>query len=169
MRTELYWIPGVWPGRVSVAPRPRGGDWLGDEVRAWRAAGIDVVVSLLEPDEAADLDLSAEADAVRATDIEFVAFPIPDRGVPASREAATELATELAGAVCAGRNVAIHCRQGIGRAALVAVAVLVRLGASVEEAVERVGAARGRPVPETPEQRLWLDAFARGDFSTLLA
>ncbi len=169
MRTELYWVSGAWPGRVAVAPRPRGGDWLEDEIRAWRAAGVGVVVSLLEVDEAADLELGAEADLARANGIEFVSFPITDRGVPASREAAAELVAELARAVAAGRNVVIHCRQGVGRAALVAAALLVRLGASAAEAVERVGSARGRAVPETPEQRAWLDEFARREVRSLLA
>ena len=36
MHTELYWIPGPWLGRLAIMPRPRGGDWLEDEIRSWR-------------------------------------------------------------------------------------------------------------------------------------
>src|SRR4051794_18897663 len=32
MRSELFWIPVPFPGRLAIAPRPRGGDWLGDEI-----------------------------------------------------------------------------------------------------------------------------------------
>ena len=48
MSPDLYWIVGPWRGRLAIAARPRGGDWLDDELSGWRQAGIDVVVSLLE-------------------------------------------------------------------------------------------------------------------------
>jgi hypothetical protein len=28
MKPELFWIPTPSPGRLAMAPRPRGGDWL---------------------------------------------------------------------------------------------------------------------------------------------
>src|SRR6476620_4583045 len=65
MRADIYWIPGPWPGRLGIAPRPRGGDWLADEVKAWRAAGVDVVTSLLTPEEVAELGLQEEEALVR--------------------------------------------------------------------------------------------------------
>ena len=161
MTTQLYWIAGNWPGRLAITPRPRGGDWLEDEVSAWSGAGLDVVVSLLEPAEVADLELSHEGALAGLSGIEFISFPILDRSVPASRESVAELVGRLAAALREGKNAAIHCRQGIGRAALVAVSVLVGLGVEVGCAIEQVGAARGLAVPETPEQRQWLLDFAR--------
>ena len=161
MKTELYWIPETSPGRLAIMPRPRGGDWLEDEIHAWRDAGVDVVVSLLESDEAAELELTEEETLASANRIEFVTFPIVDRGVPESAGTVAVLVSKLAESIKGGRNVAIHCRQGIGRAALVAVSTLIRLGIDVETAITTVGAARGRSVPETPEQREWLLAFAR--------
>lgn len=64
MKPDLFWIPGPWRGRLAVATRPRGGDWLEDEAAGWRRAGIDVVVSLLEEHEAGQLDLHGEAQAM---------------------------------------------------------------------------------------------------------
>jgi hypothetical protein len=52
MRAKVFWVNGPWLGRLGILPRPRGGDWLSDEAKAWREAGVDVVVSLLEPEEA---------------------------------------------------------------------------------------------------------------------
>ena len=43
------------------------------------AAGIDVVVSLLEDEEAEELDIASEADASRSNGIEFIAHPVADR------------------------------------------------------------------------------------------
>jgi hypothetical protein len=87
MNPNLFWIPGPWPGRMAVATRPRGGDWLEDEADGWRRAGLDVVVSLLEEEEAAQLELTSEGDIARAKGIQLISFPIPDRGVPASMPA----------------------------------------------------------------------------------
>lgn len=161
MKTELYWLEGAWSGRLAIMPRPRGGDWLEDEMRGWREAGVDVVVSLLEPEEIADFDLAAEEELAHSNRIAFRSLPIADRGVPASREAAIALVDALADELRAGKNVAIHCRQGIGRAALVAASVLVALGLEADVAVQRATTARGRTVPETPEQRRWITDFAQ--------
>jgi hypothetical protein len=48
MRPDLFWIEAPWPGRLAIAARPRGAEWPDDEMRALRAAGVDVLVSLLE-------------------------------------------------------------------------------------------------------------------------
>jgi protein-tyrosine phosphatase len=161
MRTELYWIKNPWPGRLAILPRPRGGDWLEDEVRAWRQADVDIVVSLLTPDEVADLDLAEEKELCRMNGIEFISFPIADRGVPSSRKAAMDLARKLEKALAEGKNVAIHCRQGIGRSALIAASVLVLSGLDPETACQRLGAARGCTVPETTAQQQWIEELAR--------
>jgi protein-tyrosine phosphatase len=161
MQTELFWVPTPHPGRLAVAPRPRGGDWLGDEVRGWREAGIDTVLSLLTPDEVREFDLGEEAAACTAHGVQYLTLPVADRGVPKSRAELRQTVEDLVGRLADGRGVAVHCRQGIGRAGLTAAAVLIAAGLTPEEAVARVGAARGRPVPETPDQRRWLDEFAR--------
>jgi protein-tyrosine phosphatase len=160
MRTKVFWVDGPWRGRLGILPRPRGGDWLRDETAAWREAGVDVVVSLLEPEEAAQLVLEDEAVAAAASGIAFRPFPIPDRGVPASKDAVAELAREVVDALKEGRAVAVHCRQGIGRSGLIAGGVLVAGGLDPTKALETISQARGLEVPETEEQRQWLSDFA---------
>ena len=71
MNPDLFWIPGPWRGRMAVATRPRGGDWLEDETDGWRRAGLEVVVSLLEEDEAAQLELTNEAAVARSKGIQL--------------------------------------------------------------------------------------------------
>lgn len=160
MTPDLYRIPGPWSGRLAIAARPRGGDWLADELRGWRDAGVDVMVSLLEPDEAVQLDLSEEAASAKINGIHFISFPIPDRGVPISGQAAAELITAISEELGHGRNVAVHCRQGVGRSGLIAAAVLANAGARPENAVQIVSSARGQAIPETAAQRLWIEQFA---------
>ena len=161
MEVTIHSINGPWKGRLAIIPRPRGGDWLEDEVRAWREAGLDVVVSLLTRDEIADLDLDQEANYSAAHDLQFLQFPIPDLGVPSSREAAFDLLGKLDEALAAGKSVALHCRQGIGRSGLIAASLLVLSGLDPQMAFQHVSAARGLPVPETSEQRDWVIEFAR--------
>jgi protein-tyrosine phosphatase len=59
-----------------------------------------------------------------------------------------------------GKNVAVHCRQGIGRSGLFAAGVLAGSLLDPEQAFEIVSSARGLPVPETPEQRSWIQRLS---------
>jgi protein-tyrosine phosphatase len=161
MRTKLYWIEGPWRGRLAIMPRPRGGDWLEDEIQSWRRSGVDMVVSLLTVEEQTELNLRDEESLCRANSIEFVSFPIVDRSVPSSAEAFLEHLIKLAEQLANGQNIAVHCRQGIGRAALVAICLLTVSGMEPAAAIERVSAARGCVVPETPEQLQWITDFAK--------
>jgi protein-tyrosine phosphatase len=160
MWTELHWVDGPWPGKLALAARPRGGDWLEDEMAEWRRAGVDTVLSLLTPEEELDLDLKIEAREVTARGMKFASLPIPDRQVPNSEAEVSAALDRLDADLAAGKNVVIHCRQGIGRTGLVAACLLVTKGMNPEAAVKRLSAARGVPVPETAEQRRWIDHYA---------
>ena len=161
MRTELYRIEGPWSGWSAIVPRPRGGDWLEDEIASWRRVGIEVIVSALTSEENAELDLMRERELCEKMRIVFIAFPIADRGLPPSMKAALDLAYRLEQRLALGENIAIHCRQGIGRSSLLAACVLVASGGDPESAWERIAAARGCPVPDTSEQKDWVTQFAR--------
>ena len=164
MGAKVFWVAGPWRGRLGIVPRPRGADWLDNETQAWREVGIDVVVSLLEPDEEAELDLTGESASSSASGLDFRSFPIPDRGVPNSRTAVAQLVEQIVDTLHAGKNVVLHCRQGIGRSALIAAAALILDGQDAETAIRIVRQSRGLEVPETPAQRQWIS-----DFSSWLA
>jgi protein-tyrosine phosphatase len=161
MRSELYWIEGPWPGRLAIMPRPRGGDWLEEEIASWQHMGIDVVVSTLTKEEIAELDLAGEQEACIAGKIVFIAFPIEDRSTPPSRKATLELVHRLEQELALGKKIAIHCRQGVGRSALLAACVLTAKGVDPASAWERIAFVRGCTVPDTSEQREWVMRFAR--------
>jgi protein-tyrosine phosphatase len=167
MTAELYWLPDKWPGRLAIAPRPRGGDWLDDEMVPWKLAGANVVLSLLTPDELAHFELGDEQRAAVLQGIEFISFPIVDRDVPDSIEGVAGVAAKLASDLRAGRNVVAHCRQGIGRSAVLAAAVLILLDVPPEAAIQQISLARRCPVPETAEQKQWIANFARRHIAPL--
>jgi protein-tyrosine phosphatase len=160
MPTRLYWLDEAWPGKVAVAARPRGGDWLPDEIADWKRAGITHVVSLLTPEEEQEMDLRGESGEARRQGLEFSSIPIADRQVPPLHAKFAEGLEKLTRTLATGKNVLIHCRQGIGRSGLVAACLLVRRGMSPGAAVEKLSALRGVTVPETVEQRDWIDHYA---------
>lgn len=159
MRPDLYWIAGPWAGKLAISTRPRGGDWLGDEIIGWRDAGLTAIVSLLTSEEAEELDLSQESPLCRSSGLAFTSFPMPDRGVPPSEKAAAAALADILASLRKGDAIAIHCRQGIGRSGLVATSLLGLAGEKAEEALKKVSDARGLSVPETTEQREWVRRF----------
>jgi len=158
--TELYWVDGPWPDRLAVAPRPRGGDWIENEAKTWKQAPIHAVLSLLTADEERSLELAHENQAMRTEGMEFLSLPIPDRQLPYSDTEVAAILEKLNARLISGKNVVIHCRQGLGRSTLIAAFVLVSRGIDPQTAVNRLRAARGVEVPETPEQRQWIDHYA---------
>ena len=150
-----------WKGRLAILSRPRGNDWLVDEIRSWRAAGIQVVVSLLTNSETVELELRNEHEIANREGMHFISFPISDYGVPMSFQSVRTLATELTRLLSEGKYVGIHCRQGIGRSGLIAASLLVIAGKSPIEAFDDVISGRGVRVPDTTAQRDWVFALAR--------
>ncbi len=141
-------------------PRPRGGDWLDREIQALAKAGVNVLVSLLTADEIAELELQDEERLCGDCGLRFISFPIPDRGVPFSMPEAGRALDLILEELWAGKAVAVHCRMGIGRSALVAACLLKSQGIGVDEAFAMISRARGFSVPDTEEQGEWVQGFA---------
>jgi len=94
-------------------------------MNGWRQAGFDIIVSLLTPDEVVEMDLGIEEQYSREHELQFVSFPIVDRSVPESRAAALGLIEQLEADLAHGKSINIHCRQGVGRSALIATGLLI--------------------------------------------
>ncbi|MGE0883496.1 MAG: tyrosine protein phosphatase [Blastocatellales bacterium] len=161
MKSTVYWIPGQYPGRIAIIPRPRGGDWLEDEMKSLRESGIDVILSLLTEEEIIEFDLTGEKAAGASAGIQFLSFPINDRSIPISRDDALELIRKIFRLLNDGKNVGIHCRQSIGRSALIAAGLMVLAGSAPEESFRLISETRGREVPETAEQAQWVKQLAK--------
>ncbi len=158
MQVEIYWIKDVEPHRIATMPRPRG-YLLKDEISSLKKDGVNVLVSLLTPEEVLYMDLEAEPDNCQACGIQYLSFPITDRETPESETITLEFVQRLAELVKAGKGVAIHCFAGIGRSSLIAACVLVTLGIDPRAAFQLIRKSRGCEVPDTPEQRDWFYSF----------
>src|SRR5215208_4859176 len=154
MKSEVYWLPLDGPGRLAVMPRPRGGDWLDDKLRSLRGAGVTTFVCAPIADERAALSLERLEEACAFVGLALLSLPIRDRDVPPASGTVLALMTDLVERLARGEGVAVHCRAGIGRAALLAACVLVRLGVHADDALLLIGRARLRRAGHAGAARL---------------
>ena len=84
MGNPLHWVEGPWPGKLALAARPRGDDWLPDELAGWQRVGVDTVYSLLTSAEEQALDLTNERSEAGLLGLRYESFEILDREVPDS-------------------------------------------------------------------------------------
>ncbi|MFZ6875122.1 protein-tyrosine phosphatase family protein [Undibacterium sp. Di27W] len=159
MRPDIYKVNQLGLGFLAVMAKPVAGEWIADEFRGIAQFGINRLVSLLETHEIRDLGLQTAPDLCAQNQVEFVHFPIKDRGLPSSFSATQKLVTQLHDDVVNGSNTVIHCRAGIGRTGLLAAAVLIRHGLDAEAALAMISKARGVIVPDTEEQIGWLKKY----------
>jgi ADP-ribosyl-[dinitrogen reductase] hydrolase len=145
-------VPGV-DGELWLC----GKHFIGPDVEAAvERVGADVVLCLNEHHELADRYPAYVAWLRRDDRAWWV--PIPDLHAPTLDEA-VELIESLVTHLRAGRTVLAHCGAGIGRAGTVAAAVLVALGATVDDAVSSVAANRPLAGPEAGAQEALLHAL----------
>ena len=109
------------------------------------------------------MDLGKEQELVQQARMEFVSLAVADRGVPSPSSNTQELFQELEKRLHLGKNVAVHCRQGIGRSSLIAATLLILAGVDSKKAWENIQKAHGCPVPDTLEQKEWGGAFYQSD------
>lgn len=157
---NIYWIQHADTPRLAIVARPRGADWLKDDLAALNRDGIDILVSLLTSPEEEELGLSDEREIAEATGLEFVSYPVQDRGTPSDLTSFRRLALLLADEIRSGKVVGAHCRGCIGRATVMTAAILVELGSTAREALASIEKARGCSVPDTPEQQNWIQRYA---------
>jgi protein-tyrosine phosphatase len=146
---------------LAIIIRPYGEVPLDDHMRIFRAAGIDVIVSMLQPGEARNLGLEDEAASAHRAGLLFENFPIPDGDAPHNLQRFTAFLELLESHIAADRKIAIHCRASIGRAPLTAACLLIRSGMPPDEAWSHIATVRDYPVPDTINQRKWVDTHIK--------
>jgi protein-tyrosine phosphatase len=156
---DVFWINGEQPPHLAVVLRPRGDDWLDDDMRRMRANGVETVISMLEPDEAEFLGLADEQRAAERAGLSFLNYPIPDTQVPEKVDAFRRFVTEIADRLAKGERIGVHCRGSIGRATILSACALIRLGWRPADALSAIEKARGLAVPDTAEQATWILGF----------
>jgi protein tyrosine phosphatase (PTP) superfamily phosphohydrolase (DUF442 family) len=139
---RVYWLSRD----LAISSEPDGDDWP-----LLHAASIRVV-----------LDLRAEAEDVsclaEAYDLRYLRMPIVDGAAPSDAE--LRLITGwVIERINATGPVLVHCREGRGRSATVACAVLVKLGMPMSQAFAALRRARWDIVLTKPQMEA-LERFA---------
>jgi len=153
---RIYWVDDLESGNLGMMARPRGGDWLEEEVKRLVMFDVSLVVSLLERAEEVELELQQEAAICNQYGIRFEALPIPDRGVPNGLNSFKTLVDTVCHTLKDGQKAVVHCRMGIGRSSLFAAACMVCLGANPDGIFQLLSAKRTLEVPDTKKQVDWL-------------
>jgi protein-tyrosine phosphatase len=156
MYPDIYQVELIGSGSLSVMAKPVSGEWIEDEFSSIARVGINRIVSLLEEGEALEVGLSEERELAEKNGIEFISFPIPDRGLPSSIEQFSKFTKRLYHEAAGGKHTVVHCRAGIGRTGIVAAGILLHCGYEPLEAFEHISNKRGVSVPDTQEQIEWV-------------
>ena len=154
---EIFRVADLGEGFLAVMGMPGTYEPLRESFDGLARLEIDVVVSLLQESEALDLGLSDERAACESAGLEFLSFPIKDRGLPSDAEAVSRFSKRAHARITSGYGLVFHCRAGIGRSGMMAASVLLHEGLPVREAFARISAARGLIVPDTPGQLKWVE------------
>jgi protein-tyrosine phosphatase len=157
---RVYWVEAEFPGRLAIVERPAGDHRLPREIKALRAAGVDILVSMLTYEENVAWGLLDEQELCEKAGMRFVSLPIRDHGLPSSPDPVHKLVDELRAELRQGKSIGFHCWAGIGRSSLMLASVLSAEGWSVPQAFTRISHARGYYTPDTAEQFHWVEAFA---------
>jgi protein-tyrosine phosphatase len=153
---EPFWIIGDPPAPLAIVLCPRGGEWLEDDLLAIKRAGIETLVSLLEPQEAQWLGVWDERFIAQHVGLEFLNHPIPDMHTPPNPTTFRTFVSGLASRLRSGEYIGVHCRGSVGRAPVTVACTLIELGWSPRAALTAISEARGCSVPQTQEQEDWV-------------
>jgi protein-tyrosine phosphatase len=121
---------------------------------------VSTIFSLLTPEEESSLQLEGEATVAQAHNLKLISFPVEDRRVPTSPSELSKSLELVEADLQSGKNVVVHCRQGVGRSGLVGACLLINSGMSPQSAIDTITHNRGVQIPETSEQRDWIDYYA---------
>lgn len=154
---KIYWIKEYSNrARLGMMARPRGGDWLEDDIVHLKKVAVSQLVSLLTKEEIAEFDLKEEGKLCQKHGLVFMNLPIEDMSLPSSDQKVDSLLDTLVSAIDKGQSIVVHCRAGIGRSSLIVAGILIKQGVHASTAIQEISKGRGRPVPETEEQAKWI-------------
>ena len=157
MPVKIYWLHNFEnSSRLGIMARPRGNEWLEEDIFSLRKQGVQIIVSLLDRNEIYELGLEKEPELCLKNGIEYMNFPIADRNVPKSYPEFHNFIGQLKEKLSAGRHMAIHCRMGIGRSTIIAGCLLIKPGYKTDDIIAHISKIRGMRVPDTDEQIAWL-------------
>ncbi|MGY2892989.1 protein-tyrosine phosphatase [Deinococcus sp. UYEF24] len=168
---RVDWIEtALWPGHLglTLAPGKKGPSATGeilhdrdleaDLTRLRQHYAVQVLVNLLEPEEARNFGLETYDTQAEDLGIDVLHYSISDANVPQNVATFAEFADEVMNRLLNGETVVAHCLGGLGRAGTLAACLLVQAGMTPQQSMELVRAARPGAI-ETSAQERFVEAF----------
>ena len=168
---RVDWIEtALWPGHLglTLAPGKKGPSANGeilhhrnleaDLTRLRQYFAVQVLVNLLEPEEARKYGLDTYDAQAEDLGIDVLHYSIPDVDVPQNAATFTEFTDEVMNRLLNGETVVAHCLGGLGRAGTLAACLLVQAGMTPQQSIGLVRAARPGAI-ETPLQERFVETF----------
>ena len=158
MFSKIYWLneKEITENTLGIMARPRGNDWLEDEIKGLAHRGVNYIVSLLEYHEKIELGLEKEKIYCTENNIDFIRFPIEDVNTPKNENGYLKLIGELINHLNNDKRIVIHCRMGIGRSSVLAGGILIKKGIEPANVFDKISKHRNLNVPDTEEQKEWV-------------
>lgn len=156
---EVLLPPGV-SGHLYVMRMPgRFGNFAGESSEL-AALGIDTALCLA-PLEEIQQEAPEYAAAIQAGALPWQQrmLPVPDFGVPPDLDTALAHVRAAAEALKAGRRLLLHCGAGIGRSGTIGAGILMALGMTHNDAVQRMMTVGS--YPESPGQEQFAASMAQ--------
>lgn len=148
------------PGKHQEAAMT--GSWSRDlemDLQAIGSWGANYLISLIEPWEFKELQITALPERAKSHGLRWYGLPIVDGNAPDSifLQSWKDLETRFCDALLEGKRIVVHCKGGLGRAGTVACMLLLatKTSLSSEDAIKRVRGVRLGAV-ETLEQEEFL-------------
>ncbi|MDC7784692.1 ADP-ribosylglycohydrolase family protein [Rhodoplanes sp. TEM] len=157
--------PGAGLGRIGITFCPGKkdaesvtGEWFRDlavdldAIRDWGAAAL---VTLIEPREMEDLDVSRLGPETEDRHMSWFHLPIADVSVPDVRfeREWLRVGEALRGLLRRGFDIVVHGRGGLGRAGTIAARLMIELGVAPDEAIRAVRGARPGAIATVEQER----------------
>lgn len=138
-----------------------------DALRAWNA---DAVLTLLRNEELERMGVTTLGDELSKRGIAWIRLPVHDLAAPrdAFHEAWRDVSHRVRASLATGGRVAVHCRNGFGRAGNVTAMLLIDAGLTADEAIAQVREHRPGAIAD-PEDEILLRAHAARTSDTHLA
>ena len=151
------------PGRNHIDGQGRV--WSRDlemDLQALKSWGADAVICLVEPLELTAMGVPDYAQGLRNHGLTLFHLPIRDMSTPgqAFENAWARHAEELNELLSVSSHIVVHCAAGLGRTGMFCAEILVRMGWSAEDAIQKVRCIRPGAI-ETRDQERYVSVLSR--------
>lgn len=156
---RVDWVDGALGMTICPGRRDRGRD-LDTDLDTLAASGVRRLLCLLGEEELRSVGVTGLVEAAADRGITVLQEPVRDQGVPGVLDT-RRMVLWIEEGVARGEKVVAHCMGGLGRTGTIAACVLIDRGATPEEALLQVRAARGPRTVENRVQERFLTEYAK--------